>query len=82
MCVPDLTPLELYWESQEGRKWEVAAKSDSQRECVKWDPLNEWMAPRHYNLNDLALGSELEINEMIFSAEGRVCTDADGDWRG
>lgn len=65
MCVPDLTPLELYWESQEGRKWEVAAESDSQRECVKLDLLNEWMAPRHYNLNDLALRSELEINEMI-----------------
>ena len=65
MCVPDLTPLELYWESQEGRKWEVAAKSDSQRECVKWDLLNEWMAPRHYNLNDLAQGSEFEIEETV-----------------
>ena len=66
MCVPDLTPLELYWESQEGRKWEVAAKSDSQRECVKWEPLNEWMAPRHYNLNDLARwGPEFEIDETV-----------------
>ncbi|CAD6577523.1 MAG: hypothetical protein ASARMPRED_008310 [Alectoria sarmentosa] len=47
MYVPDLTPLELYWESQRGRKWEVAARSDSQRECVKWEPLNGWMAPGH-----------------------------------
>ena len=34
-------------------------------ECVRWDPLNEWMASRHYNLNDLALGSELEVNETV-----------------
>ena len=65
MCVPDLTPLELYWQSQRGRKWEVAARSDSQRECVKWEPLNEWMAPRHYNLNDLALGSDSEMDETV-----------------
>ena len=64
MCVPDLTPLELFWESQEGRTWEVAAKSDSRRECVKWDPLNQWMAPRHYNLNDLAEGSSLKLGNV------------------
>ena len=64
MCVPDLTPLELFWESQEGRTWEVAAKSDSRRECVKWDPLNQWMVPRHYNLNDLAEGSSLKLDNV------------------
>ena len=56
MCTPDLTPLELFWESQEGRIWEVAARSDSQRECVKWEPLNEWMKPRHFVLDDLVEG--------------------------
>ena len=65
LSVPDLTPLELYWESQEGSQWEVAAKADSRRECVRWDPLIEWMASRHYNLNDLALGSELEITGTV-----------------
>ena len=65
MCVPDLTPLELFWESQEGRTWEVAAKSDSRRECVKWDPLDKWMAPRHYNLNDLAEGSALALESVL-----------------
>ena len=63
MCVPDLTPLELYWESQTGRKWKVAAKADSQRECVRWEPLREWMAGRHYNLNNLAVGSERGVSE-------------------
>ena len=57
MCVPDLTPLELYWENREGKVWEIAAKSDSKRECVKWTGLEEWMWPRHWVLNDLAQGA-------------------------
>lgn len=65
MCVPDLTPLELYWEVS--RRQEVGGRGEGGQSegivssGIPWT--NGWH-PRHYNLNDLALGfRELEINE-------------------
>ena len=50
MCVPDLTPLGLFWEDKE--TWKVGTRADSLRECVKWDPLAEWMNSRLVTLED------------------------------
>ena len=53
MCMPDLTPMELYWKSHEDGVWEVGARAESVRECVKWEPVHQWMRERHYALSDL-----------------------------
>ena len=54
MCNPDLTPFPYYWS---GRQWhDITVASNTSRECIDWDALQESIVPRKYDPKELIKG--------------------------